>query len=410
MASSRDDFVIAIRSAFLKKSTQQKFSLLTLVFLSIFTILLSSLDFKVIRYLKIGINEIVYRSSFVVSIPENFIKNTFQDITDYATFFNDYKKNKEELNKLKSKNTNFEIVQYENKELKELINDYISSSDKILAKIIVDHESPFLKSIIINKGSKDNIKIGTNIFDQAYLVGRVIEVNYKTSRVLLLTDLNSNVPVTISPQNIQAIITGTGKNNGQIKYIKDGFLDQFSEQGIIYTSGTGAIFKSGIPVGKLEIIEDKSSTKYNIDFYSDFSQLKYVFADVVTKTELESSTSGGNTNENENIRPMEAKLKILEDEIKIIEETNLKFMDENSSLKTNINNLDTQISNLKKEITSQKEKIDKFNLDTEELEFLRLNLEYGHKCRKSFFNSKGFSIGTAEYKNCILNKGRNSNG
>ena len=410
MASSRDDFVIAIRSAFLKKSTQQKFSLLTLVFISIFTILLSSLDFKIIRYLKIGINEIVYRSSFVVSIPENFIKNTFLDITDYATFFNDYKKNKEELNKLKSKNTNFEIVQYENKELKELINDYISSSDKILAKIIVDHESPFLKSIIINKGSKDNIKIGTNIFDQAYLVGRVIEVNYKTSRVLLLTDLNSNVPVTISPQNIQAIITGTGKNNGQIKYIKDGFLDQFSEQGIIYTSGTGAIFKSGIPVGKLEIIEDKSSTKYNVDFYSDFSQLKYVFADVVTKTEVESSTSDGNTNENENIRPMEAKLKILEDELKIIEETNLKFMDENSSLKININNLDTQISNLKKEITSQKEKIDKFNLDTEELEFLRLNLEYGHKCRKSFFNNKGFSVGTADYKNCILNKGRNTNG
>ena len=79
----------------------------------------------------------------------------------------------------------------ENKELKELINSYVSSSDKLLAKIIVDHKSPFLRSVIINKGSKDNIKIGTNIFDQSYLVGRVIEVNYKTSRVLLLSDLNS---------------------------------------------------------------------------------------------------------------------------------------------------------------------------------------------------------------------------
>ena len=69
MASSRDDFVIAIRSAFLKKSTQQKFSLLTLVFVSIFTIFLSSLDLKIIRYIKVGINEVVYRSSFVVSIP-----------------------------------------------------------------------------------------------------------------------------------------------------------------------------------------------------------------------------------------------------------------------------------------------------------------------------------------------------
>ena len=86
MASSRDDFIIAIRSAFLKKSTQQKFSLLTLVFISVFVIVLSSLDFKAIRYLKISINEVVYRSSFVVSIPENFVKDTFVQISDYTTF------------------------------------------------------------------------------------------------------------------------------------------------------------------------------------------------------------------------------------------------------------------------------------------------------------------------------------
>ena len=91
MASSRDDYN-RIRSLF-KKSTQQKFSLLTLVIASIFVILLSSLDFRVVRFIKIGINEFVYRSSFVV-IQENLIKNTFIDITEYATFFNDYKKNK----------------------------------------------------------------------------------------------------------------------------------------------------------------------------------------------------------------------------------------------------------------------------------------------------------------------------
>ena len=253
MASSRDDFIIAIRSAFLKKSTQQKFSLLTLLFVSILTITLSSLDFRVIRYLKIAINELVYRSAFVVSIPENFIKDTFIEISDYSTFFDDYKKNKIELSNLKSSNVSSAIIQFENKELKELINDYVSSSNKILAKIIVDQDSPFLKSIIINKGSKDNIKIGTNIYDQAYLVGRVIEVNYKTARVLLLSDLNSNVPVSIAPQNVQAIITGSGDNKGEIKYIKDGLEDKFDEKSIVYTSGTGAIFKSGIPIGKIQL-------------------------------------------------------------------------------------------------------------------------------------------------------------
>ena len=404
MASSRDDFIIAIRSAFLKKSTQQKFSLLTLVFISIFTIVLSSLDFKAVRYLKIAINEVVYRSSFLVSIPENLIRNSFIEITDYATFFNDYKKDKKELSQLKSKNISSQIIQFENDELKELINDYVSSSNKILAKIIVDHKSPFLKSIIINKGSKDNIKIGTNIYDQSYLVGRVIEVNYKTSRVLLLTDLNSNIPVTIAPQNVQAIITGTGDKYGEIKYIKDGLVSEFTERSIVYTSGTGAIFKSGIPIGKLKTNEKETENKFFVEFYSDYSQLKYVFAEVVTKTEIKKL----NQNENDNVykTPIEAKLKILENEIKIIEDTNLKFKEENENLKIKMNDLNNNISNLQKEKISQKKKLDQFNIDKEELEFLRLNLNYGHKCRKSIFNAKGFSVGSVKYKKCVMNKGR----
>ena len=406
MASSRDDFIIAIRSAFLKKSTQQKFSLLTLVFISIFIIILSNLDFKVVRYLKIGINELVYRSSFIVSIPENFLKNTIVEVKEYSTYYNNYKKIKDNLDDLLSKNISSEITQYENKELKELINDYVSSSDKILAKIIVDHDSPFLKSIIINKGSKDNLKIGTNIYDQSYLVGRVIEVNYKTSRVLLLSDLNSNVPVTIAPQNIQAIITGNGDDEAQIKYIKEGLAEEFTEKSIVYTSGTGAIFKSGIPIGKVKILEKDQSKQFNVEFYSDFSQLKYVFAEIVTRSAVDNDTNQQSENDTSNKNPIDAKLKILEDELKIIEQSNVKFKDENEILKNQINSLNNQISTYKNEISNQKKVIDQFDVDLKELEFLRLNLEYSHKCRKSFFNNKGFIVGTQEYKNCVLNRGR----
>ena len=404
MASSRDDFIIAIRSAFLKKSTQQKFSLLTLVFISIFIIFLSSLDFRIIRYLKIGISEVVYRSSFVVSIPENFIKNTFYEIKDYTTFFYEYRKKDDELEELRSNYISNEIIQFENKELKELINDYISSSNKILAKIIVDHKSPFLKSIIINKGSKDKIKIGTNIYDQSYLIGRVIEVNYKTSRVLLLSDLNSNVPVTIAPQNVQAIITGSGDRHAQIKYVKDGIFEEFTDKSIVYTSGTGALFKSGIPIGRVKTIENDNLKTFHVEFYSDFSQLKYVFAEIISITEVKGKNQDQALTEEKN--PMDAKLNILEDELKIIEQSNLKFKDENENLKNTINNLNTKILNYQNTISNQEKTINQFDLDTEELEFLRLNLDFGHKCRKSFFNNKGFIVGTKGYKDCVLSKGR----
>ena len=405
MASSRDDFIIAIRSAFLKKSTQQKFSLLTLVFISIFIILLSSLDFRIIRVIKIAINEVVYRSSFVVSIPEKILKNTFFEISEYSTFYNDYKKNKDQLNQLKSENISSEITQNENKELKELINDYVSSSDKILAKIIVDHNSPFLKSIIINKGSKDKIKIGTNVYDQSYLVGRVIEVNYKTSRVLLLSDLNSNIPVTIAPQNIQAIITGTGDDSGQIKYIRDGFSEKFTEKSIVYTSGTGAIFKSGVPIGVLKLSENDTKSKYEVEFYSDFSQLKYVFAEIITKTDIKNLDQ----TQTETVTPIDAKIKILEDEVEIIEDSNIKFKEENDYLKTKVKDLENQILNLDKEISIQTDKISQFNIDQEELEYLRLNLIYSHKCQTKKLFRTGYKIGTPEYKECILRKGKKIN-
>ena len=404
MASSRDDFIIAIRSAFLKKSTQQKFSLLTLASISVFIIVLSSLDFKAVRYLKAAISEIVYRSSFVVSIPENIAKSAFTEAVEYTTFFNSFKKNRMELESLKSDYVSNEIIQYENKELKELINDYVSSSDKILAKIIVDHDSPFLKSIIINKGSKDNIKIGTNVYDQSYLVGRVIEVNYKTSRVLLLSDLNSNVPVTIAPQNIQAIVTGAGSDYGQIKYIKSGLTEDLVDESIVYTSGTGAIFKSGVPIGILQSFKENSVNEYKVEFYSDFSQLKYVFVEIVTKKEISQAVENNNSNEINN--PIDAKLKILEDELKIIEDSNKKFQVENENLKNEINNLNFKISNLNNEISSKERTISQFNLDNKELEFLRLNLEYGHKCRKSFLNNKGYIVGSENYKKCVLNRGK----
>ena len=273
-----------------------------------------------------------------------------------------------------------------------------------MAKIIVDHDSPFLKSIIINKGSKDKIIIGTNVYDQAYLVGRVIEVNYKTSRVLLLSDLNSNIPVTIAPQNIQAIVTGAGDNFGHIKYIKSGQTEELSRDSIVYTSGTGAIFKSGIPIGKLKFLQNNSSTEYNVEFYSDFSQLKYVFAEIVTKKEV--SQTDEQENENKENNPFEAKLKILEDEIKIIEETNIKFIEENENLKNEVNDLSNKVLSLKNEISSQKQTINQFDIDKKEMEFLKLNLEHGHKCRKSFFNNKGYVVGSEEYRSCVLNRGR----
>ena len=152
------------------------------------------------------------------------------------------------------------------------MDDYFIKEDEIIAKIIIDQASPFLRSIVINRGSKDNIQLGMVALDNDYLVGKVIEVNYLTSRILLLSDLNSKIPVIIEPNEIRAILSGTGKKDGIIEYsIKDYNL---KTKAIIYTSGDGDLFKAGIPIGKIDYQNEISNNR--VEFFSDFSQLKFI--------------------------------------------------------------------------------------------------------------------------------------
>jgi len=271
MATSRDDFVIAFRSAFLKKKDKQKFSLLTLLFLSIFVIVLSNYNFKIIKFIKIGINEVIYRASFLISSPENKIQNINSQIKDHIKIYDNYKNLESELEILKQKRLSNNFLKMENDKLRKLINESIKS-EEILAKVLIDKESPFLKSIILNKGTKDKIKIGMAVVDKVYLVGKVIEVNYTNSRVLLLSDLNSKIPVILEPIGMQAIVSGTGEDNGKIQYTKEEYGNEIKTQKIIaYTSGLGGLFKPGLPVGKIF-----KSNINKINFFSDFRQLEYV--------------------------------------------------------------------------------------------------------------------------------------
>ena len=287
METSRDDFVIAIRSAFLKKGTQQRFSLLSLIFFSIIFLILGSLNFKVINYVKIGINEIVYRSSFIISGPENLIKNNYFIVKNHFNLYEENKKNKSELVNLRSKDLLNEFIVSENKRLKNIVEDYLVKSDTIFAKVLSDKGSPFLKSIIINKGSKHNITLGMVAVDGEYLVGKVVEVNYISSRILLLSDLNSKIPVIVEPNSIFSILSGTGKDYGVIQYRKK--YESIKSDSIIYTSGVGSLFKAGIPIGKINTnyTDDYIDEEKKIEFFSDFSQLRFVKIFSFIKSETE---------------------------------------------------------------------------------------------------------------------------
>ena len=109
--------------------------------------------------------------------------------------------------------------------------------------------------------------------DKEYLIGKIVEVNYTTSRVLLLSDINSKIPVLIEPQGLLSILSGTGNKEGVIQYSKvENIIEDTS---IVYTSGVGGLFKAGIPVGRITK-KNRANLNGKVDFFSDFSQLKFI--------------------------------------------------------------------------------------------------------------------------------------
>ena len=273
METSRDDFVIAIRSAFLKKQNQQRFSLFGLIVFSLLILILGGFNFKPINYLKLAIKELVYRSTFIVSVPENFIKESYQRTQEHINLYKINERNEFELKDLRAKDLLNNFLVLENQRLKLIVEDYLVENDNTYAKVLSDKNSPFLKSIIINKGSKHGINLGAVVKDKEYLIGKVVEVNFVTSRVLLLSDINSKIPVLIEPQGLLSILSGSGDKEGVIQYSK--VENVVEDKSIVYTSGAGGLFKAGIPVGK---ITKSNTTNLNgkVEFFSDFSQLKFI--------------------------------------------------------------------------------------------------------------------------------------
>ena len=419
METSRDDFVIALRSAFLKKGTQQRFSLLSLISFSIILLILGSFNFKTINYVKVAIKEIVYRTSFIVSGPENFLKNNYLIVSNHLKLYEENKKNITELNYLRGKDLSQKINILENIKYKKLIDDYFIGENETVAKVLIDKQSPFLRSIILNKGSKNNIKLGMVVLDEGYLVGKIVEVNFFTSRVLLISDINSKIPVSLQPGDIQAIMSGKDKQEGVLQYVRGKNLPEINEEIQVLTSGAGGLFKNGIPIGTIaiddEILANNKEDKI-VDFHRDFSQLKYVKVISFSKEKNILDLSSKNDSEvlNEEIKEtnqQQETLRILLEQKKIADEIRVKIQKENNflrneriRLKKESEFLRNESVRLKNEILITKKNNQKNEIENDEIKFLKINLFHGHKCRKNLINNL-YKVGTPEYRKCVLKKG-----
>jgi rod shape-determining protein MreC len=280
MPVSRDDFSIAFRSALLQRGGAQKFSILSLIILAIFIFFLDVYGFTVVKSARNFINDIVFRISYIVSSPSRLMPNVSKGLVSHFNLKEENESLKQVVKNYKSLDLNLEYLTNENKNLRKVLDaENIVNDIKhiVLAKVLIDRNSPFLKSIIINKGTHSGIKKGMPVTQDNYLIGRIVETNFLSSRVLLLTDLNSRIPVTLGKNSAQAILTGSGNRNPKLEYLPEEYI---LKGGItIFASGKDGIFTPGTPIGKTTTNIGKYINEVNL--FVDPNQLSFVTVNLI---------------------------------------------------------------------------------------------------------------------------------
>ncbi len=214
----------------------------------------------------------IYSVTAIISSPINLIKNGFVRINDIRNVYEENQKFKDmqlldsasfqEMVSMKLK-----IAQYE-----KLLN---ASSDIdfnfITSRIVADFSNNFNSTLVINAGTKKNVEVDMPVLGSDGIVGRISHVSENLSRVLLLSNINSRIPVMISDDGYHGILIGQGRKNPIIEFVEN--IEKISIGDLVTTSGKGGIFPPFQLVGH---VVGKKSNEIEISIFEDITSLSHV--------------------------------------------------------------------------------------------------------------------------------------
>ena len=144
----------------------------------------------------------------------------------------------------------------------------------IAARVVADTGGAFARSVLVNAGTLDGVRQKQSVLSSEGLVGRVVQVGRRSARVLLITDLNSRVPVVVGDRRLHAILAGTNGDRPVLRYFVGD--DVVAEGDFVMTSGQGGMFPPGLPVGTVARASAESGDDAEVVPLIDWHRLEFV--------------------------------------------------------------------------------------------------------------------------------------
>ena len=227
----------------LKRHVNKIFLLLVIILLS-----LNIPEFRGVRY---KVHDILVSTYSVASYPMCWVQNKYDELKNYIFMLTNSRDTYLENQKLKEKLRDLELIRIENQDIKQLLNfqdNFIFS--KITGRVVLESHENFRNYYLLNIGIQNGVQKGNAIVAHDRLIGRVIDVSNKSSKMQLLTDKNSKIPVSILNTHYWGVAAGLDKSGYlRLLYLTD--ESEIKDGQIVVTSGKGGYIPHGIYVGEV---------------------------------------------------------------------------------------------------------------------------------------------------------------
>lgn len=235
-------------------------------------ILLGKVDAVLVERIRLQVSDTVVPILDVLSIPGDVAARGLDWARHWVDLAEENDRLRRERDELIRWQATAKRLEAENAGLQRLLNHVPDPAATYRsARVIADSSGVFAQSVMINAGSLDGIDKGQIVLDGSGLVGRVVGVSPRAGRVLLLTDLNSRVPVFVGPSRFRAVLAGDNSDQPKLIHVVPGAVIAVGDA--VMTSGIAGGFPPGLAVGVVVEVDDR---RISIALNVDTGRLEYV--------------------------------------------------------------------------------------------------------------------------------------
>jgi rod shape-determining protein MreC len=254
------------------RNVLQRFAFVLLVGSAFALMLLGRLDNAVVERIRLGVVDAFAPIMDVVSRPVSAANDLADEVRELVSLRTELARVREENERLLQWQTVARRLEAENAAFRSLLSAKSeTSSFLIAARVVADAGGPFVRTVLLNAGRRDGVRKGQAVVNSEGMVGRIAEVGERSARVLLLSDLNSRVPVVNERSGQRGVLAGDNTEWPQLVFLPNQAQVQPGDP--IVTSGHGGVLPPGLPIG---IVASTNDGVVRVQPLVEWSRLEFV--------------------------------------------------------------------------------------------------------------------------------------